>query len=261
MSDYVYVSPAEKSGQPKLPMHEVYSILKQKMKSVEDFKPDAILDSCKYIRLARRHHYKNYRLLFYKDIKPWGLMGSFSYYQANFFSKSGCTLGIFNELNGNLISIIWRATNDKEFMNYSLQYTLYGYDMISPDFKYGDWLVLVEGPYDADVLRQVYPNVVATLTSSVTVNMAEILKVLTDKFIVAYDSDNAGNTGYEKAVKRLGNEQGDNIKKLPVFPGDKDIGVMEEKLDKSPQEFQVRYNFYKQTIDELINDTSGMIYL
>ena len=242
-------------------MHQIYQIFKERLKPVEYYKPDSILDQCKYVRLARRHHYTNYRLLFYKDIKPWGLLGSFSTYQAQFFADSGATLGLFNELNGNLISIIWRKTNEKDFMNYSLQHTLYGYDLIDPNFQYGMPLVLVEGIYDCDVLRQIYPNVVATLTSMVTVHMAEVLKLMTDRFIVAYDSDNAGNKGFEQALRRLGNVEGDNVKKLPIFPGDKDIGVMEEKLDKSPTEFQIRYEFYKQKLDEIINDKSGMIYL
>ena len=146
-------------------------------------------------------------------------------------------------------------------MNYSLQHTIYGYDLIDPNFCHGQYLILTEGIYDCDVLRQIYPNVVATLTSMVTVHMAEVLKLMTDHFIVAYDSDNAGNRGFEQALRRLGNVEGDNVKKLPIFPGDKDIGVMEEKLDKSPTEFQIRYEYYKQKIDEIMNDKSGMIYL
>ena len=261
MGEYVWRSNAEKTGQPKKPMHEIYQIFNERLKCVEDYAPDSILDQCKYVRLARRHHYKNYRLLFYKDIKPWGLLGSFSTYQAQFFADSGCTLGVFNTLNGIPTSIVWRATNAKEFMNYSLVYSVYGFDLIDPNFKFGDWMVLTEGIYDADVLRQIYPNVIATLTSSVTVHMAEVLKLMTDRFIIAYDSDKAGNSGFEKAFKRLGNAEGDNVKKLPIFPGDKDIGEMEEKLEKSPTEFAIRYEFYKQKLDEVMNDTSGMIYL
>lgn len=242
-------------------MHQVYQILKERLKCVEDYKPDRILDECKYIRLARKLHYKNYKLLFYKDIKPWGLAGSFSTYQSQFFANSGCTLGIFNELNGNLASIVWRATNDKDFMNYCMAYTVYGFDMIDPNFKYGDTIVLTEGIYDADVLRQIYPNVLATLTSSVTVNMAEVLRLMTDKFIIAYDADNAGIQGFDKALKRLSNDRDDNIKKLPIYPGDKDIGEMEEKIDIAPTEYQKRYDFYTQKLNEVMNDTSGMLYL
>ena len=242
-------------------MHQVYQILKERLRSVEDFKPDRILDSCKYIRLARKLHYKNYRLLFYKDIKPWGLLGSFSTFQSRFFSESGCTLGVFNELNGNLASIIWRATNSKEFMNYSLAYTIYGFDLIDPDFTYGTPLLITEGIYDCDVIRQIYPNSVATLTSSVTVNMAKVLRFMTDKFIIAYDADNAGIQGFDKALKRLGNKDGTNVKKLPIYLGDNDIGNMEELVDKSPTEYKKRYDYYTHIIEEVKNDTSNSIYL
>lgn len=262
---YYWRSPSEKTGQPKLPMSTIYDIFKKKLKPVEEYKPDRVLDECKYIRLARRHHYSNYRLLLYKDLKPWGLLGSFSTFQSQFFADSGATIGVFNELNGNLISIVWRATNAKEFLNYSLMYTIYGYDLISPDFKFSDPLILTEGIYDADVLRQVYPNVMATLTSSVTVGMAEVLRLMTDKFIVAYDSDKAGNAGFEKAFMRLSNNEGTNVKKLPIYPGDKDVGVMEEKLESSEYEFQLRRQYYKEKIEELTEElnfgNSQSIYL
>ena len=142
---------------------------------------------------------------------------------------------------------------------------MYGYDLISPDFKFHDPLILTEGIYDADVLRQVYPNVMATLTSSVTVGMAEVLKTMTDNFIVAYDADKAGNSGFEKAFMRLSNVDGTNVKKLPIFPGDKDVGVMEEKLESSEYEFQLRYQYYKEKIEELTEELksgdSQSIYL
>lgn len=232
-------------------MKEVYQRLKN-LPQIQTLPNDRILDECKYVKLARRHQYSNYRLLLYKDLKDLGLSGSFSKFQLQFFADAGASVAIFNEMSENLISIVFRATNAKAFLNYSLHYSVYGYDMIDPDFKYGDWIVLVEGLYDADVLRQIYPNVVATQTSNVTITQAAALKEMTNHFIIAFDSDDAGASGFGKAMKRLG----DGIQHLPIYPGDKDIGEMEEWLDKrNLEEYQKRYDWYKSKLDDCMNTT------
>lgn len=135
-------------------------------------------------------------------------------------------------------------------MDYSLTYSLYGFDMINPDFKYGDYLILTEGIYDADSLRRIFPNVVAMLTSNITIMQAAILKTMTDKFIIAFDADNAGESGFETALKRLGTD----IKKLRIFGSDKDLGVMEEIKNYDPEGFKERGEYYKQEIEECMTD-------
>ena len=245
--------PSEKAGHA-YSIPEVYNILRQNLLPVESYPSDRLLDECKYVRLARRHHYTNYKLFFYKDIRSLNLLSSFSPFQLKFFAYSGCTVGIFNTLNDNLVSIVWRATDRKEFMNYSMVYTVYGYDLMLPTFKYHDWIVLTEGIYDADTLRQIYPNVLATLTSNVTVDMAAVLRFLSDRFIIAYDSDKAGQVGFMHAVKRLNTDGKAIIRKLPIFPGDKDVGVMEEVLQCSNDEFKLRYDFYSTALKSLMDD-------
>lgn len=235
---------------PKLPMEEVYRRLSCNMRPVVSYDYNKILDESKYVRLARDHNYQNYKLLLWQDIKKWGLSESFTTYQKKFFAEAGACVAIMNEMNGNLISIVFRSASAKEFMNYSLFYSLYGYDMIDPNFKYGDPLVITEGLYDADVLRQIYRNVVATQTSNVTVIQAAILKTMTNKFIIGFDDDKAGVSGFSKAVKRLGTD----IKRLPIYPGDKDIGEMEELRHKAPQEFSIRYQFYQEELQKCFED-------
>lgn len=235
---------------PKLPMEEVYRRLQCNMRPIVSYDYDKILDESKYVRLAREHNYQNYKLLLYSDVKKWELSESFSTFQKKFFAEAGASIAIMNEMNGNLISIVFRSASAKEFMNYSLFYSIYGYDMIDPNFKYGDWLVVTEGLYDADVFRQIYPNVVATQTSNVTVIQAAVLKTMTNRFIIAFDDDKAGISGFSKAVHRLG----DNIKRLPIFSGDKDLGEMEEYRYKAPQEFSIRYKFYEEELQKCFED-------
>jgi hypothetical protein len=74
----------------------------------------------------------------------------------------------------------------------------------------------------------------------------EVLKTLTDKFIVAFDSDDAGESGFKTALNRLGTD----IKKLKVYPGDKDVGVMEELKNVNSYEFNERLKYYTEEIEE-----------
>lgn len=239
----------EKKQFNRLPKEEVLKILSDNLTPVCERDFDKILDSSKYTRIARDYGYRNYKLCSWADIKKLGLEDSFTTYQKQFFQESGATIAIFNEINGKLVSVVFRAVQDKAFMDFSLTYSLYGYDMIDPDFKYGDHLVLTEGIYDADTLRRIYPNVVAMLTSNITIMQAAILKTLTNKFIVAFDADNAGESGFSTALKRLGTD----IKKLRIYDGDKDIGVMEEVKLSDPDGFKARDEFYRTELDDCIS--------
>lgn len=261
MSYEPYRSTAEKTGQPRLPLKQVYNILNNNMRIIDTINPDRILDESKYVRLARKCHYQNYKLILYSNIKEWGLGGSFSTYQHQFFADAGAAIGIFNTLNSKVISMVFRATNAKEFLNHSLFYNLYGFDLIDPNFQYGQPIVLTEGIYDADVLRQIYPNVMATLTSSITMMMAETLSLMTDHIIVAFDADDAGISGFDKVYKRMTRLNPNCvIKKLPVFPGDKDVGTMEEKIGNQ-QEYSIRWKYYQEKLTEIMSDDSDAIYL
>ena len=206
---------------------------------------DRVLDSSKYVRLARDYRYENYRFLRYQDLFDLGLASSFSKYQRHFISSSGAVLAIFNSLNKKPVSIVFRSLDKKEFMDYSYIYSLYGYDMMDNNFRYGDYLIVTEGLYDADTIRQVYPNVVATQTSNITLLHKDILLSMTDKFILGFDADEAGENGFKKALQRLGTD----IKKLPIYGSDKDIGVMEEVKSNS-FEYNLRKEFYTKAISE-----------
>jgi hypothetical protein len=230
----------------RLPKSEVMKILSENLSPVYNQPHDTILDASKYTRLARDYHFGNYKMCSWMDIKNLGLEDSFTTYQKQFFADAGATIAIFNELNGKLISVVFRSISEKAFMDYSITYNLYGYDMIDPDFKYGDYLVLTEGIYDADCFRRIYPNTMAMLTSNITLMQSAILKTLTDKFIIAFDSDNAGDKGFSTAIKRLGVD----IKKLKIYPGDKDLGEMEEMRLQSPYEFEKRNEFYREMLHE-----------
>lgn len=229
---------------------EVLQVLYDELPSVCDLKEDSVLDSSKYVRLARHYHYKNYRLLRYGDINKLGLKNSLTPFHHNFIKNmGGAVLVIFNTLNNKPVSCVFRGITEKEFIDYSALQSMYGFDMIDSNFKYGDWIVIVEGLFDADVLRSVYPNVFAMQTSNVNSLQGEILLSMTNKFIVAFDSDTAGSVGYDKAYHRL---KRDNtvVQKLQVYGSDKDVGMLEEFISNS-SEYSKRKAYYTSTIDEL----------
>ena len=65
-------------------------------------------------------------------------------------------------------------------------------------------IVICEGSKDCIFLKQFYPYVLAVNTSSLGLN-AQVLINLTNKFVLAYDNDKAGQEGIERDKKVLRN--------------------------------------------------------
>lgn len=129
---------------------------------------------------------------------------------------------------------------------------LYGLGMISKDFKYGDWIVLVEGIMDTDIMRHIYPNVLGCMTSGLTKMQLEILKLLTNKVILCYDNDKAGRLGYKRDSKVL-KELGFEVKCLIQYNNFKDVGDLAD-LNYSQDEFSfdIALKYYRNKINSLI---------
>ena len=230
---------------------EVLDILYNELPCICDLDEDRNLDSSKYVRLARHYQYRNYRLFKYSDIRRLGLQSSLSQFHHKFISDcGGAVICILNSLNGKAISCVFRGITTKDFVDYSALQSLYGFDMLEDSFRYGDWLVLAEGFYDADVLRTIYPNVVAMQTSNVNALQSQILLTMTDKFIVAFDSDTAGHIGFDKALKRL---KKDNtiVQHLKVYGDDKDVGILGEIISNK-EEYSKRLEYYTKSVHMLM---------
>lgn len=223
---------------------EILKILYDNLPSICDMQHDKVIDSSKYVRIARDYQYRNYKFCTYNDIIQLGLENSLYNYLKRFIAEEGAVVMIFGTLNNVPISATLRKLNKKEFCNYSSYYTLYGFDLINDNFKYGDCLLIAEGFYDADSIRPLFKNSVATMTSNVNRLQSHILLSMTDKFIIAYDSDKAGNNGFKKARERL-----KNVVQLQVYKGDKDLGVMEELKDNK-KEYEKRVRYYKEQLQE-----------
>lgn len=236
---------------------EILEILYSELPPVIEKPYDKVLDSCKYVRLARKYNYSNYRFMRYQDLKKYKVDKIISDYNKKFITGLGAVLVIFNTIDGHPVSAVLRSIFNKEFSDIRFINSLYGMDFFDSSFKYGDYVIIVEGIYDADVLRTIYPNVLSAQTSSISYMQAEILSTLTDKFIIAFDSDDAGVNGYYKSVNKL--KSAKRIDRLEVYGKDKDVGELETFTGK---EYDKRYNYYSTCIDNIIYDNRHLdIYL
>jgi DNA primase len=69
-----------------------------------------------------------------------------------------------------------------------------------------------EGAIDSISFAKIFPNTISSLTSFLNEAQYEFLSFITDKIILIYDEDDAGNTGIEKMEKYYGTKVIDSIK-------------------------------------------------
>ena len=115
-------------------------------------------------------------------------------------------------------------TISREFHDIEKQVPLmYGFDSAFAKldgYKKSYPIVVCEGCKDCLMLKRFYPYVLANNTSSMGLN-AVILRNITDKFLLAYDNDKAGQEGMEKDIKTLLNS-GAHVQTLKLDEGFKD---------------------------------------
>ena len=98
------------------------------------------------------------------------------------------------------------STVSREFNNLEKQVPLmYGFDKAFSKldgYEKSYPIIVCEGCKDCLVLKRFYPYVLANNTSSMGLN-AVILRNITNKFLLAYDNDQAGQEGIERDKKTL----------------------------------------------------------
>ena len=115
------------------------------------------------------------------------------------------------DVSGNIVAFGGRSLEEKprqKYMNsldtsaFKKSRTVFGLNYAKNSGK--DHLILVEGNIDVITLHQAgFENAVASLGTSFTSDHARILKKYTEKVVVAYDGDEAGQNATSKAVKLL----------------------------------------------------------
>lgn len=204
-----------------------------------------------YIHYAYKYKPDNYRLITSGELFVRGRNLQIPQYLVQFMSYHEEALMMANIIADKVINIIFRSiTTNKEFMKVgNMKSTFYGLGKLSKDFKYGDTILLTEGHLDRDMMSIIYPNTLGIMTSHLSRNQVELLKGLTNKFILMLDNDEAGIKGQNYAKHQL---KGCKISELEHDISLKDAGDL-VKLDiTNHNKFEDIINNYKLQI-ELFN--------
>ncbi len=158
-----------------------------------------------YIHYAYKYKPDNYRLITSGELFVRGRNLEIPQYLVQFMSYHGEAIMMANIIADKVINIVFRSINtNKEFMKVgSMKSTFYGLGNLSKDFKYGDTILLTEGHLDRDMMATIYPNTLGIMTSHLSRNQVELLKGLTNKFILMLDNDDAGRKGQNYAKYQL----------------------------------------------------------
>lgn len=111
-------------------------------------------------------------------------------------------------INETLVGFILRGVFQSNYSTISREFKdskkkiplMFGFNKSFRDFDSHDVccpIVVCEGSKDCIFLKQFYPYVVAVNTSSMGLN-AQVLINITNKFVLAYDNDKAGQEGIER---------------------------------------------------------------
>jgi len=208
----------------------------------------------KYTYLGNKFNFPHYRILSLRDVMLNNMHTRLPKHILNFISEQGEVLLIANIIAGYIPLIQLRSIHgDKQFMAIGSQSKLfYGLGYLDNNFKYGDWVVIVEGLADADIGRGLYPNFLATMTSKITHSQFEVLKLLTNRVILIGDNDKPGRIGTKNNRKKL-QEAGFDVRLIFQYGDLKDIGELGDLLlNNDGYTFNTAVKYYKSKIENII---------
>lgn len=116
-------------------------------------------------------------------------------------------------VKGTIVGFIFRsvfgkgyATINKEFRDRDkklpIMFGFYEDFKTFDNYKSCKPIIVCEGLKDCITLKKIYPYVLSNNTSSMGINL-QVLLNLTDKFILVYDNDKAGQEGMDLDIKRI----------------------------------------------------------
>ena len=146
-------------------------------------------------------------------------------------------------------------TVSRTFSNYEAQVPLmfgFDYSFLSYDAKSDEKgkclpIIVCEGSKDCIMMKKIYPYVVANNTSSMGIN-AQVLRTISNRFLLAYDNDEAGERGMKKDKKIL-RGLGAYVESIKLHDNFKDCA---DYLDH-PKEFEELKTQVKKKLKELYN--------
>ena len=160
-------------------------------------------------------------------------------------------------IKGTIVGFILRGVLKSNYSTVSREFSdskkrvplMFGFDKSFLDFDKSDEcypIVVCEGSKDCIFLKQFYPYVVAINTSSMGLN-AQVLINMSNKFVLAYDNDKAGQEGIERDKKVLRN-LGAQVVSLELDKDVKDCSDyinFPEKIESLKEELQYKLHRVK----------------
>lgn len=129
-------------------------------------------------------------------------------------------------LKGTIFGFVLKSYNQKAYRNFFCKDHIscfYGWGSFQ-NFKKNTPIILTEGIKDCLVVKRFYPNTIACLTDGLSgVDDAEIISHLTNKVVLLYDNDKAGENAKNRDFERLSKK---GIKCVRAFYNSKDPGEL-----------------------------------
>ena len=176
-------------------------------------------------------------------------------YFRDYLKYSGDSIMLPNIINNTVYSLTLRnLQGPKQFIKVGhVSHLFYNLGHLPEDFHYGVPILLTEGNIDCDSIKQIYPYSLAALTNSLSMNQLQLLLHLTNKVILAYDNDSAGNKGYYDTYNKLKN-LGFTVKRFKHSHNLKDFGDLIDLRIKDYGEYEYISMSYKLQIQNLLLD-------
>ncbi len=137
---------------------------------------------------------------------------------------------------------------------------LYGYDLAKKKIAENKETILVEGPMDLILSHQAgVENVVATMGTAVTEDQIKILKRFSDRLLLSFDQDAAGETAMKKCAL-LALYGGLDVYIIPKKEGVKDIAdlVIEHGGEEWTKLVEKREHLIKYLTNKIFTETEGV---
>lgn len=206
----------------------------------------------KYLHLAYVNKFKHYKLISSGEIFIKGRNLNVPEFVKAFIQNNNQVLMMANIISGKVVGLTFRTIEGpKDFLTWgNNKGNFYGLGQLDENFKYGDPIILVEGLFDCDVIKQYYKNTMAVLTSGLTKNQTAVLTRLTNNVILMLDNDDAGKTGTKYSDLAINKKC--NVKIFKHHPKCKDPGdiISLQLMNDADADFIEAY--YKNSIQNLV---------
>jgi len=206
-----------------------------------------------YLYNALSKGLSNYKILTLEAIFRYSLLEQLPPHLLRFINDLGEVILIANPILDEIPQVILRGVSVRDFRVYSQSVSFpYGVGLLSPDFSYGQPILLVEGVLDRDSLLDIFPDTLALLSSSLSLAQIEMLECLTDRVLLLYDNDKSGRDGVKRDFSRLVKRQiKPYLLQHPIHI--KDSGILSEYAMRGSERYSALRDHYLKILSEFDN--------